>query len=60
VTRGAGIIDFTDGRTVSHGDQAISVENSNDLRSPPDIVLVIRGELQRREMTDIAILADSI
>jgi hypothetical protein len=34
VTRGSGIIDFTDGHTVrSHGDRAISVENINDPRS---------------------------
>ena len=59
MTRGSGIIDFTDGRY----HRAISVENINDLMLLHHIDIVSRrprGVLQRREMTDIPILADSI
>ena len=59
MTRGSGIIDFTNGRY----HRAISVENINDLMLLHHIDIVSRrprGMLQRREMTDIPILADSI
>ena len=60
MTRGSGIIDFTNGRY----HRAVSVENINDLMLLHHIDIVSRrprGVLQRREMTDdIPILADSI
>ena len=59
MTRGSGIIDFTDGRY----HRAISVENINDLMIFHHIDIVSRrprGVLQRREMTGIPILADLI
>ena len=58
MTRGSGIIDFTDGRY----HRAISVENINDLTLLHHHIVSRRprGVLQRREMTDIPILADSI